>query len=120
MLSVGRSMKRSDSTGELGRDATWKVALKILRYLNENPQAADTANGILEWWLFKQSIREAQIVVEQALHLLEEQSLILCVQSADGHKHYCLNAGRITESRRLISEAEESQTQDRQPQEHEP
>ena len=111
MHCVGRSMKRSDSSGELGRDATWTVALKILRYLNENPHAADTADGILEWWLFKQSIREEQIVVEQALSVLEEQNLILCVKSADGRKHYYLNADSITESRSLIGETEDSEGQ---------
>ncbi len=100
-------MKRSDSSGGSERDATWKVALKILRYLNENPHAADTANGVLEWWLLKQSITEAQSVVEQALNILEERNLILHSKSADGRKHYYLNAKHRAESRRLIRQADQ-------------
>jgi hypothetical protein len=111
MPRVGRRMKRRASSGGPEQDATWKVALKILRYLNKNPHAADTVNGILEWWLLKQSIREEQRVVEHALRILEERHLILSATSADGRKHYYLNADRIAESRRLIGEAEDSETQ---------
>ena len=73
-------------------EKTWEVALKILRYLQEHPRAADTANGILEWWLLKQSISEEQNLVDQALKMLIEKNLILSNTAIDGRKHYCLNA----------------------------
>ena len=91
MHSVGREMQRENS-GNQAEQETWEVALKILRYLQEHPRAADTANGILEWWLLKQSISEEQSIVEQALKMLVEKNLILSTTAIDGRKHYCLNA----------------------------
>ena len=103
-------MKRRDSGSRRERDATQKVAAKILRYLAEHPNAADTADGILEWWLFKQSIFDEERVVEQALDSLVEQKLIFKVEAADTRKHYHLNAERIEESRTLIREAQNDET----------
>ena len=83
-------MQRENS-GNQPEEKTWEVALKILRYLQEHPRAADTANGILEWWLLKQSISEQQNLVDQALKMLVEKNLILSTTAGDGRKHYCLN-----------------------------
>jgi Fe2+ or Zn2+ uptake regulation protein len=80
----------------------WKVAVQILRYLNEHPEAADTASGILEWWLLKQSISEAEDVVGQALDMLVDRNLINFVTSADGRRHYYFNVDQTTETRKLI------------------
>lgn len=112
MPCIGRNMKRNVSSGGPEQNANWKVALKILRYLSRNPHAADTVNGILEWWLPKQSLREEERVVERALRILEKRNLILSAKSADGRKHYYLNADRIAESSKLIADAEDSETQD--------
>jgi hypothetical protein len=107
MLRVNHEMQRKDSGDLQEQKATWRVALRILEYLNQNPHAADTASGILEWWLLKQSIDEEQNVVEQALGTLVERNLILSVRSADGRKHYHLNPERVTEARKLIREAKD-------------
>ena len=85
-------MQRETSGKPAEQDQTWQVALKILRYLQENPRAADTATGILEWWLLKQSMSEEQHMVEQALKMLEEKNLILSTTAIDGRKHYSLKA----------------------------
>jgi len=81
-------MQRESSGNQPKQEKTWDVALKILRYLQEHPRAADTANGILEWWLLKQSISEQQNLVEQALKMLVEKNLILSTTAIDGRKHY--------------------------------
>ena len=99
-------MKRRNSGSRRERDATQKVAVKILRYLAEHPNAADTSDGILEWWLLKQSISDEERVVERALDSLVEQKLLCKVEAADARKHYQLNADRIEESRALIREAQ--------------
>jgi hypothetical protein len=93
---------------ESARNREWRVALKILRYLTQNPNAADTVEGILEWWLPRQSMVEEQKVVERALEHLVERDLILTVQPADARKHYRLNAERIEETRKLIRERDVS------------
>ena len=93
------------NSGDLPEQAAvWKIALQILRYLNENPHASDTADGILEWWLLKQSISDEQTVVESALDMLVKQNLILFVTSADGRKHYYFNPDQTPEGRRLIKQ----------------
>lgn len=103
-------MRRKNSGGQQERNATRKVAVKILRYLAEHPNAADTADGILEWWLFRQSIFDEERVVEQALDSLVEQKLVFKVEAADTRKHYHLNAERIEESRTLIREAQNDES----------
>jgi hypothetical protein len=91
------------------QEKTREVALKILRYLQENPRAADTASGILEWWLLKQSITEEQNVVEAALKVLIEKNLIDSTTAIDGRKHYYLNAGQVKKSQRLIGETDDDE-----------
>ena len=93
---------QKDSGGRPNQLETWKVAVQILRYLNEHPEAADTASGILEWWLLKQSISEAEDVVRQALDMLVDRNLINFVTSADGRKHYNFNVDQTIEARKLI------------------
>lgn len=103
-------MKRRNSGSRRERDATQKVAVKILRYLAEHPNAADTSDGILEWWLLRQSILDEERVVERALDSLVEQKLILKVEAADARKHYHLNADRIDESRALIRDSQDDES----------
>jgi Fe2+ or Zn2+ uptake regulation protein len=82
------------------------MALKILRYLAENPNAADTAEGILQWWLLDRAIVEEEAAMRRALDRLVERNLIVAVEAADARHHYRLNAEQIEETRKLIDEAE--------------
>lgn len=107
MLRVSHEMQRKDAGDLQEQKAISTVALSILEYLNQNPHAADTASGILEWWLLKRSIDEEQNVVQQALDTLVRRDLLLSVRSADGRKHYHLNPERITEARKLIRDAKD-------------
>ena len=99
-------MKRKRSGGRSQRDTTSEVALKILRYLDQNPNAADTVEGILEWWLPKQSIYEEEKIVKRALDEMVKQNLILTTRSSDARRHYRLNAECIQEIRRMIKESD--------------
>src|SRR6267142_2113046 len=99
-------MKGKDLTDQRESDSSSEVSLKILRYLEQNPNAADTVEGILEWWIPQQSICEEEKVVEQALDKLVHRDLLLTTRSPDARKHYCLNTERLEEIRRIIGEAE--------------
>jgi hypothetical protein len=99
-------MKRRRSGGRSQGDTTSEVTLKILRYLDQNPNAADTVDGILEWWLLKQSIYEEEKVVKRALDELVKQNLILATRSSDARRHYRLNTEYIREIRRMISDSD--------------
>jgi hypothetical protein len=101
-------MKRREPGGRRQRDSTSEVALKILRYLDQNPHAADTLEGILEWWLPKQAIYEEEKVVKRALDEMVKRNLILTTRSSDARKHYRLNSGCIRDIRRMIREADKT------------
>jgi hypothetical protein len=89
-------------------EASWKVSLKILRYLEQHPDAADTLEGIVEWWVPKQSIYEEERVVQQALDQMVKQKLILTTESSSARKHYRLNTECLDEIRRIIGDPDKS------------
>ena len=99
-------MKRREPGGRRQRESTSEVALKILRYLDQNPHAADTVEGILEWWLPKQSIYEEEKVVKRALDEMVKRNLILTTRSSDARSHYRLNTEFIKKIRRMIKESD--------------
>lgn len=99
-------MNASEPRGDREQESTFKVAQKILRYLNENPNAADTVDGILEWWLLKQSMVEERPIVERALSALLAKDLVREVHSADLRRHYQLNVDRLEECRNFLRSGE--------------
>lgn len=105
--SANCDMNLSEPPGDREQEATFKVAQKILRYLNENPNAADTVDGILEWWLLKQSMVDDRPVVERALSALLARDLIRAVHSADSRRHYQLNVDRLEECRKFLRSGED-------------
>jgi hypothetical protein len=100
-------MPPRDARDQREPDRASEVSLRILRYLEQNPNAADTLDGILEWWLPKQSIYEQEKIVQQALDGLIEQELIITKRSTDMRKHYRLNTERLREIRQMIKSARE-------------
>lgn len=50
-----------------------QIATEILRYLKRNPEARDTAEGVLRWWLVEYRYEIALRKTEQALQRLVEQ-----------------------------------------------
>lgn len=48
----------------------------IKRYLKKHPQAADTLEGIVNWWLLRQRYEIAEEVVNKALEVLVEQGTV--------------------------------------------
>jgi len=108
VLDISECMKQSDPLRPDSEDPSLEVSLKILRYLEKNPNAADTVDGILEWWLPKQSMMEQEEVVQHALDLLVQRKLLLTKQLSDARKHYRLNKESIQEIRELIGKADSS------------
>lgn len=98
-------MKRRGQHKSRTADSIWEIALRVLRYLDENPQASDTLEGILHWWLLDRIIVEEEEAVKQALTQLVERNLIIAAQTTDARLHYRLNAEQIEEARKLLHEA---------------
>jgi hypothetical protein len=66
---------------------TSEVVDAILRYLHSHPDAADTVDGICEWWLPRHWRVDAQCV-EAALLRMQAQGLVRRRENADHHVVY--------------------------------
>jgi hypothetical protein len=60
----------------------------ILNYLVEHPDAGDTLDGIVEWWLLNQKIRFETRIVSQAVAELVAQGLIVEQKGPDARTIY--------------------------------
>lgn len=79
------------------------LARRILAYLDENPDANDTSEGIAEWWLLEREIREQQDQVEAALSELAAEGWVIASRRADARVHYRLNPDRAQELREHLA-----------------
>jgi len=68
-----------------------EIGCEILSYLEEHPDAQDTLQGIMEWWLPERAIRYRMDMVSAAVAELIENGLILEVRGGDGRTRYRLN-----------------------------
>ena len=76
--------------GISGRADSESVATEILRYLGDHPSAADTLEGITNWWVPRQRIAESIVLVRGALGLLEARGQIQRQRMPDGQIIYRL------------------------------
>ena len=73
------------------------LAPEILEYLIRNPQANDTLEGIVEWWLREHQIRHSVADAKSALAEFVEQNFVLARRGTDGRTHYRMNPYKQTE-----------------------
>ena len=74
-----------------------EVARDLLSYLIENPDAADTLEGIVEWWLLERKIHIGIVKVKQALEQMTAKGLILARMGSDSRVRYLINNDRREE-----------------------
>ena len=60
------------------------IAAELKRYLEKRPNAADTLEGVVHWWLTQQRIEEQTGLVKQALELLAREGFITMRTNANG------------------------------------
>ena len=80
------------------------IAHLILAYLHANPEAQDTVEGIVEWWLLEQKIRRQTESVQQALDELTAQGLITARLGQDSRVHYSIERNKTEEIEKLLKE----------------
>jgi hypothetical protein len=61
-----------------------RLSDEILRYLRAHPQAADTVDGIVEWWLPRQRYDETVDQVQLVLDELVARGLVDQITLVDG------------------------------------
>jgi len=64
--------------------------LEVLAYLHTHPSAADTLDGIIQWWLPIQRYETARGIIEKALDDLVEQGIVDYVETGDGRRIFRL------------------------------
>ncbi|HWV14443.1 MAG TPA: hypothetical protein VN030_03345 [Cellvibrio sp.] len=65
-------------------DDVQQIANEITRYLQEHDSAADTLEGVAQWWVLRQRLQEERNKVERAMHYLCEQGIVETRSLPDG------------------------------------
>ena len=72
------------------KPAEQSIRREILAYLARHPQAQDTIEGIVEWWLLEQRIVDTTREVEKVLDELAAENVVARRQERDGKVYYHL------------------------------
>jgi hypothetical protein len=80
------------------------IAIRILAYLAENPDAEDTLEGITEWWLLQQNLMIELKRVRTALGELKSKDLITEVTGLDERIYYRVNNGKYEEIQKVLKD----------------
>ncbi len=67
-------------------------APEILDYLSRHPDAQDTIDGILHWWVLDSCIRKWSPTIAETVAQLVEQGFLQEKPSTDGHVFYRVSA----------------------------
>ncbi|MEE8583563.1 MAG: hypothetical protein V3T83_01800 [Acidobacteriota bacterium] len=78
------------------------TAARILAYLAQNPDAQDSLEGILNWWLPLRHLAGRTGRVKAALAELASEGLILEREAMGSPKRYRVNRGRLEEIRQIV------------------
>lgn len=65
-----------------------EIGREILAYLSDHPQARDTLEGIVEWWLLERKIKYQTKIIKEALSELVDKRLVFERQEKDLKYHY--------------------------------
>jgi len=72
-----------------------RVANQIEGYLKSHPHAADTLEGITQWWLPGQGIEVSSLIVQQALNYLSLKAVVKCNANLNGNRIYSNNKDKV-------------------------
>lgn len=70
----------------------------------EHPEAQDTIDGILQWWLLERKIKYQQTMVKDALSELVTKGYVLEHKNADSKKHFRANNNKRKEIEMFLRE----------------
>ena len=87
---------------KIKHDETQETSHKILAYLMDNPDAQDTLEGIVDWWLLQQDIKRNVALIKETVDGLIDRGFLLERLGHDRTKYYQLNRERLPEISALI------------------
>lgn len=68
-----------------------EISREILAYLSDHPDAGDSLEGIVEWWLLERNIMRQKKAVLEALNSLVEQGWVLRYSDKNNKILYHIN-----------------------------
>jgi len=84
-----------------------QVGYQIMTYLFEHPEAQDTLEGIVEWWLLERAIKFETTRVKEALSELGSKGFIFEKKGPDLQTHYRINQARYKKIQELLNQKNE-------------
>ena len=72
-----------------------ELARQILSYLVRHPQAQDSVEGIVEWWLLEERIRTVSSEVEAVLKELVEREWVRAVLGPNHRVRYAIQNEKL-------------------------
>ena len=82
-----------------------EVRYHILAYLCDNPNAGDSFDGIVEWWLLHQKIKFETRNISEAVRKLVAEGLIVESEASDSRITYRINKIKGKDIQAIVSEA---------------
>jgi len=83
-----------------------EIVHEILTYLVDHPDAQDTLEGIVEWWLLERKIKSETIRVKEVLAELVRKELVIEHRRSDSQISYSINQAKEREIRILLKNEE--------------
>jgi len=82
-----------------------KIAQLLLTYMQNNPSAKHTAEGIARWWILQQKFEDEVEVIERVIKCLTDEGIIEKIEFSDGDAHYQYNPdkAKITQAKLLMN-----------------
>lgn len=80
------------------------ICYYILAYLSDNPDAGDTFDGIVEWWVLDQTIKFETRNVSEAVARLVSEGLIVEYEASDSRIIYKVNRTMEQAIRKKLSQ----------------
>jgi hypothetical protein len=81
-----------------------QIMYEILAYLAENPDAGDTMEGIVEWWLLERTIKRETEKVKDALDELVAQGFVTERKGSSSLTYYRINRRKYRKIQALLEE----------------
>lgn len=81
-----------------------KITRDVLAYLVDHRDAQDTLEGIVEWWLVEQKIKQQTATVREALQDLVGRNYLLELRGIDSRTSYRINPLKANEIMTFVTE----------------
>ena len=89
--------------GRVQADEDQNLAQMILDYLVKYPQAQDTLEGIVQWWLLNERLTVVTANVKEALDELIRDGLVNCRCGVNGRTYYSLDRRKMSAALNRLS-----------------